>query len=1560
MAMPATSWRNFFVFLLNGIIGLSIVFSIAIPFAEAAPVADTSRARPAFESMSGISVLNPAYTLLRGIPDGWRCGQFSQSESGCYDTTNPTGSWVYLTCRSETVTPRADMPDISYTTSECSMWRGSGSQSIDRETLTQLDSPGSMSWEVPTINSDGTVEVEEGRAGAADIVASIFAGAGNWISGILIEAVALIIWFFSEILVWMLNGLLALVALFFDYVVSEFVIEMGKYITADSSGAVRDAWIIIRDLANIGIIAGMVATAIGTIVGVGNYSISKTLARLILAALLVNFSYFFAGAIIDFSNFTAKAAYEAVIKKAGCETDSSCGIASRTGKLINFTGINERVQEIAVGDDEMTAQGAERSGETRVGRETYTTDNAFIPSRQATFNVMLIIFILVTMFVFLSAISLLIARFVALIFLLITSPIGIAGWSVPLLKSYSDEWWKALSSQAMFAPVYFLLAGISLNMLDAFAGQLNSDPVGLSLTSFALTRSLEGMIPIIAVFTVAIGFMWAALSTAKKMAAASERFKELYDGVQKYLTKPGTYLGGMVLRDTVGRAADYARLKLPGFTNRVSEWSKGKGMTQSIGRAVGKYTGLGGFVKMGGRALDRAAQKGFEKIADQKFFGAEGYKKLYDEKEKRKIDLVAKKEALENEDDFDGRKAKRELLEKERKLKEEQKRTSAAIAELEKVSGRTPAQDASLASLREKREKERAELAEINKFKENRKRHPKDGVTKEHGELVESSRLNQLHADRQNVIGQGKLSPEEVKRLEEKEKNKTLTAAEGNRLRLHREHGGDTAKLDAEIAEEEEFEQQKDKYGWGGAQGRIRRGKAKQDRAVAAGERIENFNERAHASGLEKIAAAAAKAAFSEPDFSAWQALERQAAANPGAFSETDPGKKGALQVRLEKFREQAENASRMSPGDEKSYLEALQTPPSERTPDQVALVTDPNRKLTSAEAKASAYYREQKTAITEDTNTKLDADIRRRTAGTLTDKKRLAEMEVLENRRRVAGVVSNDGKTIIKKGDGFSEGAVENFHAFRIRQESRNSAVQRKLQEKFNDETGQVEFELEDDYGYKYRLETGDATLQLRNAMGDARTLVGKLGVDYIKGEYRKDPKSILKYATALNDEDWAKIASDHSINEEIRNEMQVTRIRRFTDGFIKLQQDIVDGKVAWGSDEFNRRKNDLFNQQTKYIPNSEMLAALQTNAVIGELHNKKTGATMHVRIKDLNTDTGEEGVGNLRRLFWHSTSSTMFADAKKTNVFGRELSAEMARDKRGGEDGTDRMRDIDHMMYDMMGLSDDKNYMQQTAGKVQMYAKARADKATKNILVEAENKINAYNDGESTQTTNDYIATQRARRLAQLNVDAQAGRGIFQDVLQTAVATNNLKSVRASIAQKLNIPAADIPEQDVISYAKLEAVRKVKAEVMSDPRSDEQIISEMGLDEGQKLVDQRLFFEMQEENKINARNRAKGWTEDEAAGAWNERSMHSPIIAETIQQSQIPALLSGKDPVDAERFWESYYLTRGSEEITAARNSQAIQSVIVYPTKSQLRAINIRRLANNQDILVGLPTSD
>ena len=97
------------------------------------------------------------------------------------------------------------------------------------------------------------------------------------------------------------RGLLSLILQAFQWVL--YPAHFGGYLNFLNTTLVSDLWTVIRNIANIGIIIGMIAVAIATILRIEKYSWKKVLPRLLLVALLVNFSLVIAGIFVDVSNY---------------------------------------------------------------------------------------------------------------------------------------------------------------------------------------------------------------------------------------------------------------------------------------------------------------------------------------------------------------------------------------------------------------------------------------------------------------------------------------------------------------------------------------------------------------------------------------------------------------------------------------------------------------------------------------------------------------------------------------------------------------------------------------------------------------------------------------------------------------------------------------------------------------------------------------------------------------------------------------------------------------------------------------------------------------------------------------------------------------------------------------------------------------------------------------------------------------------------------------------------------------------------------------------------------
>lgn len=599
-----------------------------------------------------------------------------------------------------------------------------------------------VAWDPETrsMTTNGTPSILREDSLVGEVVAAVQDGFSRVVGGLL-ELVALVLSWLLGLVVVLMRGVLGIVGLLVDYVMIEFVIEMGKYITAPESTAIRSAWTMFRDLANIGIIGGLIATAIGTIVGSGSYNASKLLARLILSALLVNFSYFIAGFVIDTSNFVARAAYENIIYQEGCETHGECGIAARFQRTLNGGGAgNSALDEGSYG--------------ITISSVVDTVADQFQnASADMMFLLMSVVFIAMTLFVFFSIISFLIARFVALIFILVTSPIGIAGGAVPILKNYSDEWWKALWSQTMFAPVYFLLVGVALNIFDQLEDTLRQGTGSVTALNATLGDSVETMIGTIALFIVGIGLMMTSLNVAKKMAESSERFKQLYDGAKKYITDP---IGGFAMRTGLGYPAYWLSQRYPDLATRFRE--------SGFARGAAKIPMLGGLLSVAAKGTDRFIQKRLDATADQKFFGQEGYKSIHTARKTRDAELDKRKKDLDNKDEFYGKgakndvaKQKKELLQKKKRLDELESKPEDKLSDKEKDE---------LAKLRNSKDSDAATLDKIKNFEKLSKKYSTIPRLKD-GQLTDDKAKYSLAYLRKKQQKGEKLSPAEEEKLKE-------------------------------------------------------------------------------------------------------------------------------------------------------------------------------------------------------------------------------------------------------------------------------------------------------------------------------------------------------------------------------------------------------------------------------------------------------------------------------------------------------------------------------------------------------------------------------------------------------------------------------------------------------------------------------------------------------------------------------------------------------------------------------------------------------------------------
>ncbi len=250
--------------------------------------------------------------------------------------------------------------------------------------------------------------------------------------------------FLANIILSLVGSLLTLAGILLNGAVEITVIKMSAFV--NHTPAITTAWTVIRDVSNIIILFILLFSAIGTILRTDQLVPKSSLAKIIIAALLINFSMFFTKVIIDVSNVATLAIYNEI-----SSADATRPANLEDAQLYGISGAFMQGLQLQTSYKKILAESKNPNFETHI-------------LQQMIFG---IIIILIATFVLLMAAIMLIVRFGVLIMLLITSPIGLVGGLIPKMAKYKDLWWSTLLGQAFFAPVFMLFLLISVAIIKS-------------------------------------------------------------------------------------------------------------------------------------------------------------------------------------------------------------------------------------------------------------------------------------------------------------------------------------------------------------------------------------------------------------------------------------------------------------------------------------------------------------------------------------------------------------------------------------------------------------------------------------------------------------------------------------------------------------------------------------------------------------------------------------------------------------------------------------------------------------------------------------------------------------------------------------------------------------------------------------------------------------------------------------------------------------------------------------------------------------------------------------
>ncbi len=327
----------------------------------------------------------------------------------------------------------------------------------------------------------------------------------------------------------------------------------------------------------------------------------RSLIRLVGAGLLVNFSLFITKAIIDVSNVVAVQIFNLFAKYGGVSaTDGwgDLGYYGVSGAFMNLLGV-------------------------------LSLTSSWDILKEMSFTIGIVYSFVSALFLLIAAATfgigafMILARFIALVYYMVLSPIMFLGWVLPHFSQYSKQWWSGFLRYSFFAPAYLFTLYLGFIMFERFRSVAPIDgTLGTILSTDYIPVAGGGGGPayIIMIFCFGIGVMYAAAILAQKMSIAGS------DSALTFMNKIKGGLQGMAYRNTVGWGASkvgkahdrFARYMDEDAKKNTGKWAKTRRAGIHLATAGVATPNIGTDVRRGISGVENAGIGGAGRAATKK------------------------------------------------------------------------------------------------------------------------------------------------------------------------------------------------------------------------------------------------------------------------------------------------------------------------------------------------------------------------------------------------------------------------------------------------------------------------------------------------------------------------------------------------------------------------------------------------------------------------------------------------------------------------------------------------------------------------------------------------------------------------------------------------------------------------------------------------------------------------------------------------------------------------------------------------------------------------------
>jgi len=235
----------------------------------------------------------------------------------------------------------------------------------------------------------------------------------------------------------------------------------------DGTAAIYTTWTAIRDISSMFIIFFLLWAAIQMIIGIQDPKFGQLIKNIVVAGVLVNFSFFAAGLGIDASNIVSMQLYNAIaptnsINAANLKFQNPTVVSS----LLNAGGLSDIfMQSLQITNIYGTL--GPTTAKANSGDLGAAANVMSAPLKIILMGVTGIIIEFTAACSFTLAAAAFIFRFVLLLVLLAFSPIWFVSVIIPSdeIKKYAKKWTGTYFNMLLFMPVYLLLMYLALNVL---------------------------------------------------------------------------------------------------------------------------------------------------------------------------------------------------------------------------------------------------------------------------------------------------------------------------------------------------------------------------------------------------------------------------------------------------------------------------------------------------------------------------------------------------------------------------------------------------------------------------------------------------------------------------------------------------------------------------------------------------------------------------------------------------------------------------------------------------------------------------------------------------------------------------------------------------------------------------------------------------------------------------------------------------------------------------------------------------------------------------------------